>query len=175
MTNTAASQTYASAAGSSCVPHSSAPLGSGDDQQASEPVENEGKKKEHKSQLDQGLIMQVAGSFGELVGDNGGNGIPGSKQGSADGRSIADHHSDSHGFTQCPREGEEDRPQDATPGKGDDHLPGRFPACGAKREGGFSLIARNGQEHFTRDRNNIRNDHDGEDHACGQKSDSIGR
>src|SRR6266508_4081433 len=92
-------------------------------QQASEPVENERQKKKCQSQFNEGLIMQIAASFGELVGDDGSDGIAGRKKRSADGGRIADDHGDGHGFAEGAREGQEDRAKDPRAGEGNDHLP----------------------------------------------------
>src|SRR5260370_2604915 len=129
-------------AGSSGISHSGAQLGSSHNQQASEPVENESQKKEYEPQLDKGLVMEIAGSIGELVGDNGGNRIPGRKQRKADRRSIADHHGDSHGFAEGASKGQGNRAQNTRAGNGDEHFPGRVPTGGTEREGRMTLLAR---------------------------------
>jgi len=98
-------------------------LGSSHNQQASEPVENERQKKEYESQLNKGLIMQIAGSFGELVGDNGGDRITGREERGANHRRVADDHGDGHGFAEGAREGQENGAHDAGTGKGYDDLP----------------------------------------------------
>src|SRR4029077_11986555 len=80
-----------------------------------------------------------------------------------------------HGFPEGPRESQENRAHDAATSKRYDHLPSRLPARGTKREGRFALIAGDGHQHFTRDGNNVRNDHDGENNARGEKTYAIDR
>src|SRR5712664_3780681 len=155
--------------------HSAAALQGGDNQQAGEAVEDKCEDEEDQSEFDQRFEIKIAGGFAEFVGDDGGDGIAGGKQRSADNGAIADNHGDGHGLAKCAGERQKDRAEDAAPGKGYDHFPSRFPASGAKRESGFALVARDREEHFARDGNNVGNDHDGEDDAGGQKSDAVGR
>src|SRR6266581_3597983 len=72
-------------------------------------------------------------------------------------------------------QGQENRAKNACAGKGNDHFPCGFPARGPEREGGFALVARDGEKHFTGDGNDIGDDHNGEDNARGQKADAVGR
>ena len=152
---------------------SAAALGSGDDQDASEAVEDEGEEKEDEAELDQRLEIQIAGGFGEFVGDNRGDGIAGREERGADGGRVADDHGDGHGFAEGARESEKNRAHDAGASEGDDDFPGGFPSRGTESESGFALIARNREQHFTRDRNDVRNHHDGEDDASGEEADAV--
>ncbi len=89
------------------MPRSTAALRSGNNQQACKAVEDEGKDEEHQAKLDQRLRMEIAGCFGEFVGDDGSNGLAGRKERSADDRGIADNHGDGHSFAKGPSEGQE--------------------------------------------------------------------
>ena len=153
---------------------SAAALRSGDDQDASQAVEDEGEEEEDEAELDQRLEIKVAGGFGEFVGDDGGDGVAGRKERGADGGRVADDHGDGHGFAESAREREEDGAHDAGAGEGDDHFPGGFPTRGAESESGFALIARDGEKNFTRDRDDVRNHHDGEDDAGREEADAVG-
>src|SRR5260370_19197009 len=149
-------------------------MGRGHDQQAGQAIEDEGEKEEHQAKFDERMQSKIGGGLGEFVGDAGGDGIAGRKKRSANDGGIADDHGDGHGFAEGAREGQEDGAKDARAGEGNDHLPGGFPAGSPEREGGFALVARDGEEHFTRDGNNVGDDHDGENNAGSQKTHAIG-
>src|SRR5438132_14308165 len=118
--------------------------------------------------------MKLAGGFSGFIGDDGGNGISGRKERSADRRSVANHHGDGHGFAEGSGKGQENGTKNSGAGKGNDYFPRGFPARGPEREGGFALVARDGEKHFTGDGNDIGDDHDSEDDARGEKADAVG-
>src|SRR5204863_160017 len=97
----------------SCLAPSAAALGSCHDQQARKAVEDEGKNEEHQAKLDQGFGMEIAGGFGEFIGDDGGNGIARRKERCADDRGIADNRGDGHSFAESPSRGQENGGADA--------------------------------------------------------------
>src|SRR5579872_3655217 len=111
---------------------SSATLRSGDDQDASQAVENKSQKKEHEAQFNERLEIEIAGGFGEFIGDNSGDGISGIEERSADRRSVADDHGNGHSFAKSASESEEDGAHDTGAGEGDDNPPGGFPTRGAE-------------------------------------------
>ena len=131
-------------------------------------------KKEHEAEFDERLEIEIAGGFGELVGDDGGDGIAGRKERGADGRRVADDHGDGHGLAESASQREKNRTHDAGARERDDDFPGGFPASGTESESGFALIARNGEQHFARDGNDVGNHHDGEDDAGGEEADAVG-
>ncbi len=52
-------------------------------------------------------------------------------------------------------------------------LPRRFPLRGPECQGSLTLIDRNSQEYFTRDRNDERNNHNGKDQARRKEADAV--
>src|SRR5579863_10257983 len=145
----------------------------GDDQQASEAVENERHQEEHEAQFDQRAEVQIAGRFGELIRDHGSDRVTGRKQGSRDLGIISDDHGDGHRFAERTSESQKNRAHHAGARPGNDYLPSGFPASGAQRQRRFALLAWNGEQHFARDRNNEGNHHDRKDDAGGKKSDAV--
>src|SRR5438552_10457396 len=174
MVNMKPLQICASGVEGSYVAHPAAAPGSGDDQQTRKAVEKEGQEEEHQAKLDQGLRMELAGGFGEFIGDDGGNGISGRKERSADDGRIADDHGDGHRFAERSGKGQENGTKNARAGKRNDNFPRGFPARGPERECSFALVTRDGEKHFTGDGNDIGDDHDGEDDARGQEADAVG-
>ena len=103
-----------------------------DNQQPRQAVEDEGEQEQHQAEFDQRLEIEVAGGFGEFVGDDGGDGVARRKQRGTDGGRVADDHGDRHGFAQSARQRQENGAHDAGPRKRNNDLPGGFPASGAQ-------------------------------------------
>src|SRR5665213_1754242 len=125
------------------------PIGSYDEQ-ARDSVDDDGEGEEDQAQFDQGAGVELAGGFGELVGDYGGNGIAGGEEGGFDFGIVADDHGDGHGLAERTRQSQEDGTHDAFLGVGDDDIPSGLPAGGAEGQCGFALVTWNRQNHFAR-------------------------
>ena len=147
----------------------------GDDQKASEAIQDESHQEQHETEFDQRAQVQIAGGFREFIGDDGGNGIARRRKRSADLRVVADDHGDGHGFAQRARQRQKYRAHNSGASPGNHDFPGGFPARGAQRQRRFALIARNREQHFARHRNDERHDHDGQHNSRGQKSHSVVR
>src|ERR1035441_702187 len=61
-------------------------------------VDHNGDKEQRQANLDQCRKIEIAGRFGEFVGEYAGHGVSGSKQRLGNFRTVADHHGDRHGF-----------------------------------------------------------------------------
>src|SRR5208282_4025437 len=63
-------------------------------------VDHNGDEEQCQANLDQCRKIQIAGRFGEFVGEYAGHGVSGSKQRFGNFRTVADHHGDRHGFAE---------------------------------------------------------------------------
>ena len=129
--------------------------------------------KSTRPEFDQGVNVKVAGRFGELIGDDRGDGIAGGEQRGGDFGIIADDHGHGHRFTERPGHGQEDRAQDAGARVRHHDLPGGFPLGGAQRQRRLSLLHRHRQQDFPRNRDDKGNDHDGQNEPRRQQSHSV--
>src|SRR5579859_411285 len=147
----------------------------GENQQSGESVEYKRESEENETELDEDMNVKRGCGLGELIGDDGGNGIAGSEKRFVNGRVVADDHCDSHGLAQGARQGQKDRPEYAGTSVRNDNLRSRFPLRCAQRQGGLALLLRNGEEHFAGNGNDEGDDHDSENHASREESEAIGR
>ena len=102
-------------------------------------------RKSTRPSSNQGAEYSLRG-FGKFVGDYGGDGIAGSKEGSADVGVVADDHCHRHGFTEGAGQREKNRTHDAGARKRHHHLPSGFPSRRTQSQRSFSLVARNGKQ-----------------------------
>src|ERR1700675_417732 len=63
-------------------------------------VDYDGDKEQRQANLDQSRKIQIAGRFGEFVGEHAGHGVSGSKQRLGNFGTVADHHGDRHSFAE---------------------------------------------------------------------------
>src|SRR5882672_1427823 len=75
-------------------------------------VHNDGHEEQREADFDEGAGVEVSGRFAKFVGDYRGHGVTRGKQGSRDLWPVADHHGDSHGFTQCAAQTQDDGSHD---------------------------------------------------------------
>ena len=137
-------------------------------------VDHDGEAEQHQPQFHQRRQIDVAGRFGEFVGDHCRDRV-------ARARAAKRESPGSLPITMVtamvspsararPRKIEPMIPSRA---KGTTHLPGRFPLRRAQRQRRFALLARHRQQRFARDGNDERKSHDGQDHAGGQIADAV--
>src|SRR5207245_3758679 len=73
-------------------------------------VDDDGDEEEHQPDLDQGVEVEIAGGFRELVGDHGGHRVLRSEERQRDLRVVPDDHGHRHGLPQRPPQPEHHRP-----------------------------------------------------------------
>src|SRR5580658_4251569 len=145
----------------------------GDDEQARQAVEDERHQKEYETELNKRAQVQIAGCFRELVRNHSSNRITRSKKRSCDFWIVANDHGDGHRLAESTRQRQKHRTQNSGSGPRHDHLPGCFPARGAQSQRRFALFARYGQQHFSRNGDDERHDHDGQNDSSGEEAHSV--
>ena len=120
--------------------------------------------------------MQAGFRFGEFVGQRGGNTVARHIQrGAVELVGVADNKGHRHGFAQRAAQSEHHAADHAVFGKRQHDTPDHFPGGTADAVGRLFHHHRRLLKHITHYRGNVRNDHDGEDDARGQDTDTERR
>src|ERR1700687_4071836 len=138
-------------------------------------VDHNGDKEQRQAYLDQRGKIQIAGRFGEFVGEYAGHGVSGSKQRLGNFRTVADHHGYRHGFAERKAQAQNDGAHDSRPRIAQHTHADHFPARRTQRQHRFTLVLRNDSEHFAGDGRDDGNDHDRQNYDRGQHADAVGR
>src|ERR1039458_6266729 len=78
-------------------------------------VDHNGDEEQCQANLDQCRKIQIAGRFGEFVGEYAGHGVSGSEQRFGNFRTVADHHGYRHGFAEGAAQTQNDGAYDSSP------------------------------------------------------------
>ncbi len=116
--------------------------------------------------------MQARAGFGEFVGECRGDAVGSLEHGRVELVHVADHERDRHRFTQRPAEAEHDAADHAGLGVRQHDLGNDFPGGGAEAVGRLFQQRRRHFEHVAHHRSDERNDHDREDDAGRQDTDT---
>src|SRR5579862_1161267 len=144
------------------------------EQQLGDEVHDDREGEENQADLEKGLQISVRGRFGELVGDDAGEGIAGLEKRSGDDRAVAYDHRDGHRLAQGAAQTEDDGAKESPLGIAENGYAGHLPAGGAERIGGLALEVRHGDEDFPREGGDDGQDHDCDDGSPREEADAIG-
>src|SRR5208283_2447126 len=110
----------------------------------------------------------LGAGLGEVIGQQGGQGVGGGKERDADPVGVADEHGQRHGLAQGAAESQDDAAEDAAGGGGQDDGENGLPTGGAETVGGHAQFGRHGGERIAADGGDGGQNHDGQYDDRGQ-------
>ena len=85
----------------------------GPHQKLGQGIDDDGNQEQRQADLDQGGEIYIPGCLAELIGQDAGHGLAGSKQRLGDLWTISDHHEDGHGLAERAPQPENDAANDS--------------------------------------------------------------